>query len=90
MAIFAADMLNLAKYIQTITILLLIVLPVTALSAGDLSTEDVRSSCPEVKIEVEQLPDLTIPRASHELFCVNGEYVAAGGHTNGFVPVPTA
>lgn len=90
MAIFAADMLNLAKYIQTIMILLLTVLPVTALSAGELSTKDVRSSCPEVKIEVEQLPDLNIPRASHELFCVNGEYVVAGGHTNGFVPVPTA
>jgi AraC-like DNA-binding protein len=48
------------------------------------------SSCPVVKMAVEQLPDLNIPRASHQLFCANGEYVVAGGHTDGFVPTPTA
>lgn len=42
------------------------------------------------QIEVERLPDLNIPRAGHSLFCINGEYVVAGGHTNGFVPTPTA
>ena len=42
------------------------------------------------KIEVERLPDLNIPRAGHQLFFVNGELVVAGGHTNGFVPTPTA
>ena len=42
------------------------------------------------KIEVERLPDLNIPRAGHSLFFVNGELTVAGGHTNGFVPTPTA
>lgn len=42
------------------------------------------------KIEVERLPDLNIPRGGHSLFCVNGEITVAGGHTNGFVPTPTA
>ena len=42
------------------------------------------------KIEVERLPDLNIPRAGHAMFCANGELVVAGGHTNGFVPTPTA
>ena len=36
---------------------------------------DKKTLCPEVKIEAERLSDLTIPRAGHELFCVNGEYV---------------
>lgn len=51
---------------------------------------DGKTLCPEIKVEAERLPDLTIPRASHELFYINGELVAAGGHTNGFVPTPTA
>ena len=42
------------------------------------------------KIEVERLPDLNVPRAGHQLFFVNGELVVAGGHTNGFIPTPTA
>ena len=42
------------------------------------------------QIEVERLPDLNISRAGHSLFYVNGEYVVAGGHTDGFVPTPTA
>ena len=41
-------------------------------------------------MEVEQLPELNIARAGHQVFCVNGEYVVAGGHTDGFVPTPTA
>ena len=49
-----------------------------------------KTLCPEIKVEAERLPDLTIPRAGHELFYINGEFVAAGGHTNGFVPTPTA
>lgn len=47
-------------------------------------------SCPVKKMEMERLPDLNIPRAGHSLFCVNGELTVAGGHTNGFVPTPTA
>ena len=41
-------------------------------------------------MEVEQLPDLNIPRAGHALFYANGELTVAGGHTVGFVPTPTA
>ena len=42
------------------------------------------------KIEVERLPDLNIPRAGHQVFYAGGELTVAGGHTNGFVPTPTA
>lgn len=52
--------------------------------------DSVTTACPEVKLQMEQLPDLNIPRAGHSVFYVNGEYVVAGGHTNGFVPTPTA
>ena len=43
-----------------------------------------------IQIGIERLPDLNIARAGHELFYINGELVVAGGHTNGFVPTPTA
>ena len=42
------------------------------------------------KLQLMRLPDLNIPRAGHALFFVNDELVVAGGHTNGFVPTPTA
>ena len=48
------------------------------------------SQCPMVKIEAERLPDLNVPRSSHALLYVNGEVVVIGGHTDGFVPTPTA
>ena len=51
---------------------------------------DEKTLCPEIKVETERLPDLTIPRAGHELFCINDEITVTGGHTNGFVPTPTA
>lgn len=54
------------------------------------SPNQSREKCPMIQIEIERLPDLNIPRAGHELFYVNGELVVAGGHTNGFVPTPTA
>lgn len=60
------------------------VLPTAAQQPGTVG------SCPEARIELEQLPDLNIARAGHQVFCANGEYVVAGGHTNGFVPTPTA
>ena len=47
-------------------------------------------SCPVIKMEVERLADLNIPRSGHMLFCAGGEMVIAGGHTSGFVPTPTA
>ena len=69
------------NYLLALTMLL----PTWAMASTDSATV-----CPEVRIEVEQLPDLNIPRAGHEVFCVNGELTVAGGHTDGFVPTPTA
>ena len=69
------------NYLLALTMLL----PTWAMASADSTTV-----CPEVRIEVEQLPDLNIPRAGHEVFCVNGELTVAGGHTDGFVPTPTA
>lgn len=68
-------------------LILTMLLPTLAMASPDTTTT---VKCPEVRIEVEQLPDLNIPRAGHEVFCVNGELTVAGGHTNGFVPTPTA
>lgn len=48
------------------------------------------TKCPFIKIEAERLPDLNIPRAAHKALMAGGEYVVFGGHTNGFVPTPTA
>ena len=61
--------------------LLSIVLPMAA---------QQQEACPVIKLETERLPDLNIPRAGHALFYANGELTVAGGHTNGFVPTPTA
>ena len=61
--------------------LLSIVLPMAA---------QQQEACPVIKLEAERLPDLNIPRAGHALFYANGELTVAGGHTNGFVPTPTA
>ena len=46
--------------------------------------------CPLVKIEAERLPDMSIPRAGHNVFYANGELTVVGGHTSGFVLTPTA
>ena len=62
----------------------------TLLSVVLPATAQQQKTCPVVKIEVEQLPDLNIPRAGHALFYANGELTVAGGHTSGFVPTPTA
>ena len=67
--------------------ILLFLLPTAAIGG---TADTIPSGCPIVKVEVEQLPDLNISRAGHQVFCINGEYVVAGGHTNGFVPTPTA
>ena len=61
--------------------MLSIVLPVVA---------QQQDACPVIKLEAERLPDLNIPRAGHALFYANGELTVAGGHTDGFVPTPTA
>lgn len=44
----------------------------------------------EVKMRVERLPDLNIPRAGHSSLLVDGELMVIGGHTSGFVPTATA
>ena len=69
------------KLLPLILTLLSIVLPVAA---------QHQEACPIIKLEAERLPDLNISRAGHALFYVNGELTVAGGHTNGFVPTPTA
>lgn len=72
--------------LRTLLFSTLFLLPAWAVAVPD----SVQTGCPEVKLQVEQLPDLNIPRAGHEVFCVNGELTVAGGHTEGFVPTPTA
>ena len=47
-------------------------------------------ACPMVKISVERLADLNIPRSGHNIFCVNGEVTVVGGHTTNFIPTATA
>lgn len=53
------------------------------------SAEDSSQVCRIVKLDVERLPDLNVPRAGHQVFYANGELTVAGGHTDGFVPTPT-
>lgn len=43
-----------------------------------------------MKIKVERLPDLNVPRVGHVTFIAGGEPVVIGGHTTGFVPTQTA
>lgn len=63
----------------------LVVTTRTMATSGDKATD-----CPFVKIEVERLPDLNVPRSGHSVFVVNGEVTVVGGHTSGFVPTATA
>lgn len=49
-----------------------------------------QASCPLVKMKVERLPDLNMPRAGHSVFYADGELTVVGGHTSGFVLTPTA
>ncbi len=68
--------------IRALTILIaVVVLPSWAVSG---------TVCPVVKLEVERLPDLNIPRSGHHTFLVGNDVVVMGGHTSGFVPTPTA
>ena len=64
--------------------ILLTVLPAVGLSAAG-------GTAPFVKMEVERLPDLNVPRSAHAMVLnPGGEPVVFGGHTTGFVPTPTA
>lgn len=73
------------KRISLITWLMLL-LPSVAVASGD----SVRTACPEVRVEVERLPDLNIPRSGHTVLLVNGEVTVFGGHTTNFIPTATA
>ena len=42
------------------------------------------------KLEAERLPDMSVPRAGHNVFFVGDELTVVGGHTSGFVLTPTA
>ena len=68
----------------------LIYIMVQVLSLSFAVAAEPMVSCPMVKINLERLSDLNIPRSGHTLFCAGGEMVVAGGHTSGFVPTPTA
>ena len=46
--------------------------------------------CPKVKLQVERLPDLQIPRGDHSVIVAGGCPMVVGGHTSGFVPTATA
>ncbi len=48
------------------------------------------SALVQKKMEAVRLPDMNLPRASHNVFYVNGELTVVGGHTSGFVLTPTA
>ena len=79
-----------SRFISTILSLLLCSLQsLSAATQSDTTPRDTLS-CPLVKIDVERLPDLHIPRANHHTFFLNGEIVVIGGHTSGFVPTATA
>ena len=57
---------------------------------GQTASAQTAAPCPTVKMQVERLPDLNIPRIGHSVVCVGNEVVVAGGHTSGFVPTATA
>ena len=71
----------------------ILVLLSLAISASDAAPRQPakapQAECPTVKIAVERLPDLNIPRMTHATLCLNGELTVIGGHTSGFVPTAT-
>ena len=77
------------KRIKYLLVSLFVMLSATAQEAKEAIIGE-GASCPVIKIETERLPDLNISRAGHALFYGNGELTVAGGHTDGFVPTPTA
>lgn len=62
----------------------IIVLTAMAGDGGD------KALCPVVKVDIERLPDLNVPRSAHDVVCVNKQIVVMGGHTKGYIPTPTA
>lgn len=74
----------LRKYVWLLLVML-VVLQAKATAVGKIT-----KTCPEIKLQVERLADLNIPRGDHSFFVVNGEPTVVGGHTSGFVPTATA
>lgn len=71
----------------------LLQLPVTVQGSSPHHLDGAGSGaavCPMLKIEVERLPDLNIPRSGHGFYFVEGQPTVIGGHTSGFVLTPTA
>lgn len=77
------------KSLSTVLSLLLL-LPVQLSAGTAVSPLAVADSCQMVHLDVECLPDLNIARASHNALLVDGRLMVFGGHTEGFVPTPTA
>jgi len=69
---------------------LLLMLHIAAWGQNGRNEKRKKTECKMVKIKAERLPDLNIPRSAHALFCVGGEITVVGGHTESFVPTPTA
>ncbi len=89
---FAPKSANVNMFMTRLSHLLaFMILPLTSLASASVDSIPAAAiTCPEMKVEVDSLPDMNISRASHALFSVDGEWVVAGGHTDGFVPTPTA
>lgn len=73
---------------QRLTICIALATSLAALANSP--SDEGRSTCPSVKLQVEQLPNLNVARSGHYTFCCGDEVVVIGGHTSGFVPTATA
>lgn len=69
--------------------LTLILSSIIVVMTARATDSDDQSLCPVVKVDIERLPDLNVPRSGHNVVCVNGQIVVMGGHTKGYIPTPT-
>lgn len=72
------------RWLTLVLCAFIIVLTAMAGDSGD------KALCPVVKVGIERLPDLNVPRSAHDVVCVNKQIVVMGGHTKGYIPTPTA
>ena len=77
---------------KTHLLLLIALLSVSALSAQPSHAPAVKTvgGIPLVRMEVERLADMNVPRGGHLAFVTDGEPITIGGHTSGFVLTTTA
>ncbi|MBQ9217866.1 MAG: helix-turn-helix domain-containing protein [Muribaculaceae bacterium] len=68
----------------------LISLCLAAAITADIAADTTATVFSMVKMQVDRLPDLRLPRMGHALRVVGDELMAFGGHTDGYVPTPTA